>query len=230
MSLSNILLTSAKVVLEFTGAVFAADFTAGFIHWVEDAYGHEDTPIIGKWLIQANIQHHREPRAFVKKNWWQSNWDLTLVSALMLFTAWMLGVLHWPFVVFAILAANANEIHKWAHRTPRENGKIITFLHRARLMQDTRHHAKHHTNPKNSDYCTITNYLNPILDGIHFWEGLEFILLHTVGLRRRIDPTVPQPTSPKPLNIIGAPAPCQKCNRPCGRQKICENLPANAHA
>jgi ubiquitin-conjugating enzyme E2 variant len=231
MSVSQIIVTGGRMTAEFIGAVFAADFVAGFIHWAEDAYGYENTPILGKWVVEANVLHHREPRAFVKKNWLQSSWDITLASALIVLVAWLTGHLHWPVLVFAVLTANANEIHKWAHRTPRENGKIITWLQRMRLVQTVRHHAKHHTNPKDSNYCTVTNYLNPVLDGINFWEGLETIILHTVGLRRRIDPTV-KPRVVKVSGILPGHGATQvrKCSGHCGRERICGNVSCPAFA
>ena len=52
------------------------------------------------------------------------------------------------------------------------------------------HHARHHTDPKNSHYCTITNWLNPVLDGLRFWDGLEWLLARTIRLERREDTSV----------------------------------------
>jgi plasmanylethanolamine desaturase len=232
MTANHLLLMYGKITLEFVAAVFAADFAAGFIHWLEDAYGREDIPVIGKWIVEANVLHHREPRAFAQKNWWQSNWDLTIAASLIVLAAWHFGFLHWPLLVFAVLSANANEIHKWEHRSPRENGKIITFLQHARLLQTVRHHAKHHTNPKDSNYCTITNFLNPVLDGVRFWEGLEWIVLHATGLRRRVDPTVPKPRTMPAISIIptNATAPIRKCSGHCGRQRLCGNVACPAFA
>ena len=40
---------------------------------------------------------------------------------------------------------------------------MITFLQRIGVLQTARHHALHHTDPKNSHYCTVTNVLNPVL-------------------------------------------------------------------
>jgi hypothetical protein len=55
----------------------------------------------------------------------------------------------------------------------------------------------HHTNPKEVHYCPITNVLNPLLDGVRFWEGLEWVLEHAFGLRRQPDSSVPgQGTAP----------------------------------
>jgi ubiquitin-conjugating enzyme E2 variant len=160
-----------KIVCEFMLTVLLADFASGLIHWFEDAYCREDMPIIGPWIAAPNVLHHHKPREFTKKNWWQSSWDLLLLMTLVLFAAWLTHRLTWEVYVLAILAANSNEIHKWAHRTPRENGRIITFLQRARLVQTVRHHARHHTNPKESNYCVVTNILNPVLDGIRFWAA-----------------------------------------------------------
>lgn len=217
------------IASQFVLVVLLADFASGLIHWAEDAYGEEDTPIIGPWVTQANVLHHRQPRAFLQKNWWQSSWDLLLFNSLLVLAAWFTGHLTWHVWLFAALGANANQIHKWAHRTPRENGRLVTLLQRCRLIQTTRHHARHHTNPKNSNYCTITDFLNPVLDGGHFWEGIEYVLLGTLGLRRRIDPTVkPRKPAPAPSRqsvtislsqIIGpcalAMRDCSACNGAC---------------
>ena len=62
--------------------------------------------------------------------------------------AWLFGVLTWQVWLVVILGANANQIHKWAHRTPAENGVFISLLQRIRLIQTPRHHGHQHTNPK----------------------------------------------------------------------------------
>jgi plasmanylethanolamine desaturase len=59
-----------------------------------------------------------------------------------------------------------------------------------RLLQTPRHHARHHTDPKDCHYCTMSNLLNPLLDGVNFWGGLEFFVTRTTGLRRRPDTSV----------------------------------------
>ncbi len=96
----------------------------------------------------------------------------------------------WHVWLFATLTANANEFHKWEHRTRKENGRVISFLQDIRILQTSRHHAKHHTDPKNSHYCTTTNFLNPMLDGLRFWDGLELLLDKTTGLKRQPDTSV----------------------------------------
>src|ERR1700722_5248574 len=177
-------------LLRTARAVFTAEFAAGVVHWFEDAYVREDTPLIGRYVARPNIVHHHYPRYITRHNWWQSSWDLCLLSALVVLIAWACGALNWEVFLFAILAANANEFHKWAHRTKKENGPVITFLQMIGLLQSAHHHALHHTDPKNSHYCTMTNFLNPALDGIRFWDGVEWALAKTVGLQRRSDTSV----------------------------------------
>lgn len=192
----HIALVAGKFLVQFVAAVLVTDFVSGFIHWFEDAYGREDLPVTGRWITRLNILHHHEPRRFIRNSWLRSSWDLTLAALLVVLAAWLMGRLTWHVWVFAVIGANANQIHKWAHRTPRENGRIVTWLQRLRLVQTPLHHARHHTNPKDSNYCVVTVFLNPILDCVHLWEGLELLLVHTVGLRRRVDMSITHRASP----------------------------------
>ena len=182
--------TALLYLLKFVATVLAADFVAGMVHWLEDAYVREDTPIVGKYVARPNIIHHHYPRYMVRHSWWQTSFDLVLMSVAMVIGAWLTGLLSWEVWLFAIVSANANEFHKWEHRTRKENGPIISFLQDIRILQTAKHHARHHTDPKNSHYCTITNFLNPVLDGMNFWNGLEWALAKTVGLNRREDTSI----------------------------------------
>jgi len=177
-------------LLEFMATVVAAELVTGLVHWLEDAYIREDTPLIGRRIARPNIVHHHYPRFMTRHNWLQSSWDLCLLAALVVGGAWALGWLTWEVGVFAALVANANEFHKWEHRTRKENGRVISFLQDIRVLQTGRHHARHHTDPKNSHYCTITNFVNPVLDGLRVWAGIEWVLAKTVGLERRPDTSV----------------------------------------
>ena len=176
--------------LEFAATIFTAEFAAGVVHWLEDAYVREDTPLIGTFVGRPNTIHHHFPRYMTRHSWWQSSWDLVLLSVILLSGAWCFGLLTWQVWLFAILAANANEFHKWTHRTRRENGFLITFFQDIYLLQTAKHHARHHTDPKNSHYCTITNFLNPLLDGLRFWDGLEWLIAKTLRIHRRPDTSV----------------------------------------
>ena len=182
--------TALLILTKLAATVLAADFVGGLVHWLEDAYVREDTPLIGRIVARPNIVHHHYPRYMTRHSWWRTSWDLAILSAIMVIAAWFAGLLSWEVWLFAILSANANEFHKWAHRTRKENGWLISFLQDIRLLQTARHHARHHTDPKNSHYCTMTNVLNPVLDRTGFWSGMEWALARTVRLERRDDTSV----------------------------------------
>jgi ubiquitin-conjugating enzyme E2 variant len=179
-----------ELTVKLIGTIFAAEFVAGMVHWFEDAYIRENTPFLGGLIGRPNIIHHHCPRYMTRHSWWQSPWELILFAGLLLLVAWWLHCLTWEVALFAGLTANANEFHKWSHRTRQENGRVISLLHDLRILQSARHHARHHTDPKNSHYCTITNFLNPVLDGILFWDRLEWLLEKSVKLKRRPDTSV----------------------------------------
>ncbi len=169
------------------GLVLLADFVAGIVHWLEDAYGTEETPVVGPLLIRPNIVHHHFPRHFTRLTWWQSSWDLVLLGALLLAAGWYWDFLSWQLGLFVAVSANANQVHKWSHRTRAENGRFISFLQDIRVLQTPRHHALHHTDPKNTYYCPITNLVNPLLERIAFWPRLEALIAAVTGIQHRTD-------------------------------------------
>ena len=178
------------LILEIATCVLVTDFVSGLLHWLEDAYGREDFPITGRLFTKPNMLHHQNPRAFVRNSWWRSSWDLLCISAAIVFIAWLFGCLTWHVWLFAALGTNANQIHKWAHRSQQENGWLISFLQYCRILQSPRHHAHHHSDPKNSHYCVLTDFLNPVLDRMGFWTALERMIWRLFGIPRRPDPSV----------------------------------------
>lgn len=181
---------NTTIVTQGVATVLLADFVTGAVHWAEDAYARRDTPLIGRFVAEANIEHHHRPRAFLARSWLASSWDLLLLSTLLLAVAWWRDQLSWHIWLFAILAANANQIHKWTHQNAQENGPLVTWLQKMKLLQTQRHHAKHHHGEKNSHYCVITNVLNPVLEELDVWKNVEKFLEKFLGLVRKPDPTV----------------------------------------
>jgi plasmanylethanolamine desaturase len=201
------------IILQIIGAVLAADFLSGLFHWLEDAYGREHWPITGRFVTKPNILHHHDPRYFTRHSWFQSSWLLMCLGLVVLAIAWVCGALTWQVWLVVILGANANQIHKWAHRTPAENGRLISLFQRFRLVQSPRHHARHHTDPKTSHYCVLTNFLNPILDAMRFWDALEWGIWSVARVRRRAD------TSVTGKKGFPDPAPILKRRLPAWEQK-----------
>jgi len=178
------------IIFEIILTVLITDFVSGFFHWLEDAYGGPEWPLVGCLIVKPNILHHHDPRYFTRHSWFHSSWLLLCIVMVIVGIAWLFGVLTWHTWLFAALGANANQVHKWSHRSPAENYAIISLLQRVRILQTPRHHAGHHTDPKNSHYCVLTNLLNPILDAIRLWQCLEAAVHLCLGVRRRLDTSI----------------------------------------
>jgi ubiquitin-conjugating enzyme E2 variant len=175
--------------LKFIACIAIVDFLSGFFHWLEDAYGHPDWPITGWWITRPNILHHHDARHFTQHSWLHSADVLLVMSGLTLAVSYWLGWLNWTTWVVVLVGVNANEFHKWAHRSKAENGKLITFLQTMRVLQTPAHHARHHRHEKNTHYCVVTNFLNPLVDAIRLWDLLEWAVFRICGVKRRADPS-----------------------------------------
>ncbi len=226
-AMRSLFLTLAQAL----GVVLLADFVAGVVHWLEDAYGSPDTPVVGPILIRPNIVHHHFPRFFTKLSWWQSSWDIVLVAAPLLALAWWAGFLTWPVWLFAIVSVNANQVHKWSHQTRKENGPVVSFFQDIGALLSPRQHAIHHSDPKNTFYCPITNLLNPVLEKIRFWNHAEWLIERATGLSHRKD-TSNRGEGPGPVWLAGF-APARPGTSPTARPKACATCPRRhdpAHA
>ena len=166
--------------------VILVDFISGVGHWLEDSFWSPETPILGKWLVAPNLDHHKNGQAFLSKSWLESSWDLLLLSLIILLGAYAIGQLSWEICLFTAILANINQIHKWAHITRYENKPwLVGVLQKMYILQRTDHHGQHHRKPNDSHYCTVTNMLNPVLDKLHFWRGLERLVGKYATLQKR---------------------------------------------
>ncbi len=179
----DLLLLAAVTGIQVILTICMADLICGLVHWFEDSYGNEAWPVIGAAIITPNRLHHDRPRAFLENNWWQSAQIQLLASAVVLALAHGIGWDCWQLVLFLILAVNGNEVHKWAHRSSAENTRIIAWLQDSGLIQSRRHHAQHHRGLRNSHYCPITPWVNPVLDRLRLWRLLEHGIQITTGIK-----------------------------------------------
>jgi ubiquitin-conjugating enzyme E2 variant len=173
-------------MLKLLATVAMADFVSGFIHWLEDAYARPEMPLVGK-IARENLQHHAKPREFIKKSWWESSYDLLFLGLVALGVAWHDHRLTPWVLLFTVLVVNANQIHKWAHSNRQETPRPIRFMQKHGILQGPREHARHHSGERNTHYCVITNYLNPVLETLGFWKGLENLIRFSTGVSRRSD-------------------------------------------
>jgi ubiquitin-conjugating enzyme E2 variant len=196
-----------ELMLQAVATILLADLVSGFVHWLEDAYARPGTPLLGA-LAEANLRHHWRPRELLAKSWFESSADLLLAALGVIAAAALLGVLTWQVLLFATLVANANQIHKWAHMNSAELPRIVRWLQRAYLLQTPRHHGKHHGGTRTTHYCVITNFLNPLLEEVSFWNRIEAVIERASGVRRR--------SEDEELQLLGmAPRPktpsCAQC-------------------
>ena len=176
--------------LNILAVLLLADFVTGLAQWFEDAYARDEWPLLGPLIARPNIIHHHDPRRILRSSWWSSTWLLLCMAASFALGAWLLGCLNWQVGFFAVVISQTDVVHKWSHGTRAENGPVISWLQDLRLLQTPQHHAQHHTDPKNSYYCALTNLLNPVLDRSRFWFGLEWLVWKLTGTRRRPDTSV----------------------------------------
>jgi len=175
------------ILLKIILIIILADFISGFVHWLEDAYAKPEMMFFGE-IARENLLHHDKPRDFLKKSWWQSSYDLIALGLVILVVSWLaFGIMSVWLVLLVVLSVNANQIHKWAHQNRQERPWIISKLQDWNIVQGARQHGRHHRGEKNTYYCVITNVLNPVLEKMKFWIGLERVILMTTGVQRRQD-------------------------------------------
>jgi ubiquitin-conjugating enzyme E2 variant len=171
------------------GGLWFADFISGVIHWLEDRYGNPEWPVIGH-TIRENQQHHFTPRSFLKGTLWTRNREVLAIGAAFLGAFWAFDVLNAFTVSAVIFGVMSNEVHASAHRSPQENGRLITALQKTGLLQSHRHHAAHHRKGKDTHFCVLTNHVNPVLERVRFFQTLEAIVTRVTGIRPRPDLSV----------------------------------------
>ncbi len=172
--------------LQIPCAILLADLLSGLVHWAEDTFGTETTPVVGPWIVAPNVLHHTDGSAFVAKSWFASSWDLALVALLSVALSIAGGWFGSGVVVFVLLGANANQLHKWCHAAARAPLPVRAAW-RLGLLQGPGHHARHHRGDKHAAYCVVTPFVNPVLDRLGFWRALERVIVPFVGAPRRDD-------------------------------------------
>lgn len=176
-----------NVLLDIILIVLLVDLASGFVHWLEDSYGRPEWPITGSLITRPNILHHHRPTAFTHNSWLRSADVLLLMAAVIIAGAWALEVLTWQLLLFVAIGVNANEIHKWAHMPAARRYPVVRYLHRMGVLQTPRHHARHHVGNKDSHYCAVTNMVNPVVDALGVWRGLERGVEWLFEVRKRRD-------------------------------------------
>ncbi|MGV8987515.1 MAG: fatty acid desaturase CarF family protein [Cypionkella sp.] len=185
--LPEVVLETAGIAVQLFLLITAADFLGGLFHWAEDTLGTVDTPIWGPIFVKPSSRHHDHPTDIMTVPWLRGASFILMAGAVVLVAAWLLNVLSWQLVLFAVLAGLNDQAHRLEHTPTKDLPRAVQLLRRAHLLQDARHHWQHHKAPHTSHYCVLTPWLNPVLDGLGFWRGLEKIVVPIFGAPRRPD-------------------------------------------
>jgi ubiquitin-conjugating enzyme E2 variant len=168
----DILIAAASYIGAISISLLIADLMTGFVHWFEDTWLAPGTStLLDRFVVNDNIDHHRHPGKIRAGHYWETNRVCIALAAGAAVILALLGVHAWePYLVLALLS-QSNQVHMWAHSS--SPPRPVAWLQRIGMLQSTRQHAQHHKRPYGSRFCTMTNYLNPLLDRVHFWRGLE---------------------------------------------------------
>ena len=178
------------ILTQAVGIYLLVDFISGLIHWSEDRYGSETTPFVGG-AIKKNILHHHRPRHITKISLWEAMGTTLFISLGIFAGGTLLGFFGWQLVLLSLLGMNVNTVHRWAHSTPKELPWIVRTLQRLRLIQTPQHHALHHGLPRVTHYGAFTNWLNPVLERLKFWQSVEWCIAAVTGIHPREDDSLP---------------------------------------
>jgi hypothetical protein len=171
------------VLLNLISAWLLADFIAGVGHWVQDRLlDIESLFNFVNSIKKDNDLHHEKPAAMLKNSLFENVRDSMIVAWPIAFVAWLAGA---PLFLWlgVGLSSFANGVHRFSHMPPGRVPRPIKLLQRTGIFLSFNHHAGHHYRggkvvlKENAThrYCVMTNWLNPILDGVKFWTMLEWV-------------------------------------------------------
>jgi ubiquitin-conjugating enzyme E2 variant len=153
-------------------AWLAADLVSGLVHWLCDTFFAEDTPFVGRAVIEPFREHHRDPLAITRRGFTGVNGaNCAVVLPVLALAAWGEPSPRHVFVLaFGFGVCLTNQFHKWAHapRVPR----AAVWLQRAGLIVPPAHHARHHRHGT-SAFCVASGWCNPLLDRTAVFARLE---------------------------------------------------------
>lgn len=167
------------LVIQAIAVYLFADFLSGLYHWIEDRYFGDEWPLIGAYVSKPNGRHHDDPTAMLRISYAQRNGASIVAAAIAIQITVLAHGPIWLMIAFA-LASQANETHAWAHK--RVQNRLIRGLQEFGVFQSPRHHAGHHKAPHDQRYCTLSDWLNPVLDRLRFWRALEVVADRVFGL------------------------------------------------
>lgn len=180
-------MSAYEIAVHLFLGVLVADLISGIVHWFEDTYGDPTWPVIGPTIILPNILHHDVPLKFTEAPFWKRNRGVIGVTLVVGGLFALAGWLNLMTITALVAGTFANEVHRWAHLKPDQLPWGVRALQKAKILQTAQHHWAHHRHGYNTHYCTITNMLNPSLDGLRLFRIIEGTVEGLFGIAPRND-------------------------------------------
>ena len=157
------------------------DFLSGFVHWFFDTQVEPSETFLGRIAVDF-LDHHVRPGRTAEVGFFVSAYRpavmvtlplVIIASALPLSTAFA-GAIFW----IGFLSMLVPQTHKHAHLGQRP--APISWMQKSRLILNPESHHAHHADNSQS-FCVFTGWLNPVLDRVRFWRGLERLVNNVKG-------------------------------------------------
>lgn len=172
------------ILLSILGAWLFADFISGVGHWFEDRMLLKPSRVrVIESVRTENIKHHAFPGSIVYHGYWENIRESAAIAWPIALASWFVGA---PLVVWLGLffVGFANLVHRFAHTRRAHLNCVIKSLQWTGFFISHFQHGKHHyrrgkvltREEASGTYCTMTSWLNPILDWVSFWPALEWIV------------------------------------------------------
>jgi len=156
--------TTAWLPLAALSGWLLADLLSGLVHWALDTFGSVRTPVLGPAFIRPFREHHADPAAMTRHDFVEVNGASCLGCLPLLGLCFLVdGFLHSLLFCTSLGILITNQCHKWAHA---DAPAAVRLLQRLGLILNAEEHAKHHTPPYNSHFCTASGWLNRPLNAI----------------------------------------------------------------
>lgn len=175
--------TILYIIFQIFSALLITDFFSGVLHWIQDRYLRRHWPIVGAIIVAPSDLHHSNPRSFTQDGFIHRNWSSFVVASFLAGIFYFSGTLNWFTGSIIATSSVLTQAHYYAHCSPKENGKFIVFLQTIGLLQSPQHHWRHHQGDKDTYFCAMTNYVNPMLEAVQFFQKMELVIQKLTGVR-----------------------------------------------
>ncbi|GFR48763.1 hypothetical protein Agub_g10584 [Astrephomene gubernaculifera] len=166
-----------------------ADLGTGVYHWAVDNYGDASTPLVGR-QIAAFQGHHQRPWTITQRQFANNVHQVfgpACYPAAALLTLSPLMPLGWNAwsSAFLFTVCISQQLHAWSHMKKSELHPAVVALQDAGVLIGRRMHGAHHRPPFTDNYCIVSGWWNPLLDGSGVFRRMEEAIRDLTGVEPR---------------------------------------------